>query len=49
MFLGKEGKDFEFAHLAPTKIDFAESSAIFQEEEGDISLENLEEWINSIA
>lgn len=49
VFLGKEGKDFEFAHLAPMKIDFAESSALFQEEDNAISLEALEEWIISIA
>lgn len=49
MFLGIEGKDFDFSHLAPMKIDFAESSGIFKEEEDDISLEALEEWINSIA
>jgi signal recognition particle receptor subunit beta len=48
-FLGKKEKDFEFSHLLPIKVDFAESSAMNVDPEKPAELEALEKWLMQIA
>lgn len=40
-FLGKKGKDFEFAHLNPQKVEFAESSACDKDTDKPAELNEL--------
>ncbi|XP_006822972.1 signal recognition particle receptor subunit beta-like [Saccoglossus kowalevskii] len=49
-YLGKKGKDFEFSHLKPIKVDFVECSARgakSEESEGDIS--EIEKWLYQVS
>ncbi|KAL0268720.1 UNVERIFIED_CONTAM: hypothetical protein PYX00_010547 [Menopon gallinae] len=48
VYLGKEGKDFEFSHLSPMRIDFGESCAVIQTDDSPVNIKDLTEWINSI-
>jgi signal recognition particle receptor subunit beta len=48
-FLGKKEKDFEFVHLLPIKVDFAECSASSVGSERPAKLEALENWLIQIA
>jgi hypothetical protein len=48
-FLGKKEKDFEFAHLLPVKVDFAESTAVQKDPEEPAELDGLEKWLLQIA
>lgn len=47
VFLGKQGKDFEFSQLIQN-IDFAECSAVSTEEKS-AQLDQLTKWISRIA
>ncbi|KAK6620270.1 hypothetical protein RUM44_006671 [Polyplax serrata] len=47
-FLGKEGRDFEFSHLHPMKVDFAECSALTNDNEKECNIEELEAWIERL-
>jgi hypothetical protein len=49
IFLGKKEKDFEFVHLLPIKVDFAESSATNVDPETPAELDALEKWLIHIA
>ncbi|XP_069677188.1 signal recognition particle receptor subunit beta [Periplaneta americana] len=49
VFLGKREKDFEFAHLHPIRVDFAESTGVSTDEEKSAELESLEKWLMQIA
>lgn len=40
-FLGRQGKDFEFAHL-PQNVEIAEASAANED------LENLKDWLDRV-
>jgi len=42
-FLGKSGKDFEFAHLARNKVDFVQCSAL-----EDDDLVDVRDWLNRL-
>lgn len=47
-YIGKKGKDFEFAHLHPIKVDFAESSVKGNaDEEAEIS--QVEKWLQTLV
>jgi len=48
-FLGKKEKDFEFAHLLPLKVDFAESAAVQRDPEEPADVNGLTKWILQIA
>ncbi|CAL7950370.1 unnamed protein product [Xylocopa violacea] len=48
VFLGKQGKDFEFAHLE-TNIEFAECSAYNKDPETPANIEQLNIWLKKIA
>jgi hypothetical protein len=48
-FLGKKEKDFEFAHLLPVKVQFAESSALNVDHEKPAELEALDKWLVQVA
>lgn len=48
-FLGKKEKDFEFAHLLPLKVDFAESTAVQRDPEEHAEVDGLKKWILQIA
>lgn len=48
VYLGKEGKDFEFSHLSPMRIDFGESCAVIQSDDSPVDMNDLVEWIYSI-
>ncbi|KAF4524844.1 hypothetical protein B566_EDAN014695 [Ephemera danica] len=49
IFLGKESKDFEFEHLGPIRVDFAESTAFNKEKDTSPDLSQVEEWLSKIA
>lgn len=42
VFLGRQGKDFEFAHIAQN-VEIAESSA------ANDDLENLQDWLDRVV
>ncbi|XP_017886201.2 signal recognition particle receptor subunit beta, partial [Ceratina calcarata] len=48
IFLGKQGKDFEFSHL-DTNIEFAECSAYNKDSETFADTEQLYNWLKKIA
>lgn len=41
VFLGKQGKDFDFAHI-PQNVEIAESSATNED------LDNLKDWLDRV-
>jgi len=43
--IGRPGKDFDFDHVSPIKVDFAEGSG----NKNDPELNELEEWISKVA
>ncbi|XP_033220433.1 signal recognition particle receptor subunit beta [Belonocnema kinseyi] len=49
IFLGKEGKDFEFTHLNNSNVQFAECSAFSKDPNTAADLEQLNIWLNKIA
>nr|CAD7397937.1 unnamed protein product [Timema cristinae]CAD7432339.1 unnamed protein product [Timema monikensis] len=48
-FLGKQGKEFEFSHLAPIRVEFAEGFAQKQGDENTADLDQVEEWLAKVA
>ncbi|KMR04984.1 signal recognition particle receptor subunit beta [Lasius niger] len=48
VFLGKQGKDFEFSHL-DSHIDFAESYAFNKDSQTSADIEELDKWLHKIA
>ncbi|XP_076240901.1 signal recognition particle receptor beta [Calliopsis andreniformis] len=48
IFLGKEGKDFEFSHL-DSNIEFAEGSAFNKDPDTPANIEQLNSWLKKIA
>lgn len=48
LFLGKEGKDFEFSHL-DGNIEFAECSAFSKDSDTSSEIEQLNSWLKKIA
>ncbi|XP_076679369.1 signal recognition particle receptor beta [Andrena cerasifolii] len=48
LFLGKEGKDFEFSHL-DANIEFAECSAFSKDSDTSTEIEQLNSWLKKIA
>nr|QBH73242.1 putative ARL3 [Eurycantha calcarata] len=48
-FLGKAGKDFEFAHLQPLKVEFAESYVRKLNSEDDVDIESVEKWLAQVS
>lgn len=48
IFLGKQGKNFKFAHL-DSLIDFAESYAFNKDSQTAIDIEELNKWLHKIA
>lgn len=49
VFLGKQGKDFEFSHLHPTKVEFAEATAYDKEADKPAELSSLLQWLQNCA
>jgi len=49
IFLGKKEKDFEFAHLLPLKVDFAESTVVQRDPEEPADVDGLKKWILRMA
>lgn len=47
--LGKKDKDFEFSHLHPLKVEFAESAALTKDSNNPADLDALKLWLNKIA
>ncbi|KAL6435494.1 hypothetical protein ACFW04_005458 [Cataglyphis niger] len=47
VFLGKQGKDFEFSHL-DLHIDFAESYAFNKDSQTSADIEELNKWLHKI-
>ncbi|XP_057316041.1 signal recognition particle receptor subunit beta-like [Hydractinia symbiolongicarpus] len=46
-FIGKQGKDFEFAHVHPIKVDFCECS--LKDEHGEKSnLDEIQAWLSAL-
>ncbi|XP_012223174.1 signal recognition particle receptor subunit beta [Linepithema humile] len=48
VFLGRQGKDFEFLHL-DSQIDFAESHAFHKDPQAPVDIEELKKWLHKIA
>ncbi|XP_032672684.1 signal recognition particle receptor subunit beta [Odontomachus brunneus] len=48
VFLGKQGKDFEFSHL-DSQIDFANSYAFNKDPQTAIDIEELNKWLQKVA
>ena len=48
IFLGKNGKDFEFSHL-DRKIDFGESSAFIKDSNTAADIEQLTSWLTNLV
>ena len=48
-FLGKRGKDFQFADVKPLKVEFAECSARGKSEASDGDLGVIEKWLQQVA
>ena len=48
IFLGKEGKDFEFIHLN-SNVQFAECSAFNKDSNRPADIEQLNAWLHKIA
>lgn len=48
VFLGKQGKDFEFSHL-DSHIDFAESCAFNKDSQTSADIEELNKWLHKVA
>jgi len=46
-FIGKKGKDFEFQHLQPLSVDFAECTAVNKSEGPQLT--SVEDWLTKIA
>lgn len=47
-YVGKKGKDFEFSHVLPLTVEFAECSAKGQVE-GEADIISVEKWLEKIA
>ena len=48
VFLGKQGKHFEFSHL-DSQIDFAESYAFNKDPQTSADIDELNKWLHKIA
>lgn len=48
VYVGKKGKDFEFSHVLPVKVEFAECSAKGQAD-GEADVTSVEKWLEGIA
>lgn len=48
VFLGKQGKDFEFSHL-DSQIDFANSYAFNKDPQTAVDMEELNNWLQKVA
>lgn len=46
--VGKKGKDFDFSHVHPVKVEFVECSAKGQGD-GEADLTAVEKWLEKIA
>ena len=48
VYVGKKGKDFEFSHVLPLTVEFAECSAKGPGE-GEADITAVEKWLEKIA
>ena len=48
-FIGKKGKDFEFAHVEPVKVEFVECNCKGDTDGKDPEIDAVYEWINTMA
>ncbi|XP_046390243.1 signal recognition particle receptor subunit beta [Ischnura elegans] len=48
-FLGKQGKDFNFEHLNPIKVEFFESSALNKNPDNPPDVDSIVAWLNKVA
>ncbi|XP_031572481.1 signal recognition particle receptor subunit beta-like [Actinia tenebrosa] len=48
-FIGRKGKDFEFAHVEPVKVEFVECSCKGDTEGKDPDINAVYDWINKVA
>ena len=47
-YVGKKGKDFEFSHVLPVTVEFAECSAKGQAD-GEADVTAVEKWLEKMA
>jgi len=47
-FIGKDGKDFEFVHVRPIRVDFCECNLRNGEDEDDVHIDDLEAWLQKL-
>ena len=48
VYVGKKGKDFEFSHVLPVKVEFVECSAKGQAD-GEAELTAVEQWLEKMT
>ena len=48
LYIGKKGKDFDFGHVLPMKVEFVECSAK-GEADGEADVTAVEKWLEKIA
>jgi len=49
IFLGREDRDFEFAHMGSFKVSFAEVHAKTEDSNDDANLKEITDWLEEIA
>ena len=47
-FIGKQGKDFEFTHVSPIKVDFCECNLKNEQVEGEVNLDHVRTWLGKL-
>jgi len=47
-FSGKQGKDFEFTHFSPIKVDFCECNLKNEQVEGEVNLDHVRTWLGKL-
>ncbi|XP_071446176.1 signal recognition particle receptor subunit beta [Hetaerina americana] len=48
-FLGKQGKDFNFDHLYPIKVEFFESTALNKNPDNPPDVDSITSWLHKVA
>lgn len=47
-FIGKQGKDFEFTHVHPVKVEFCECNLKNDAKEGEINVNEIRVWLENL-
>ncbi|XP_066934308.1 signal recognition particle receptor subunit beta-like [Clytia hemisphaerica] len=47
-FIGKQGKDFEFSHVNPIKVEFCECNLKNTQVEGEVKVDGVRTWLEKL-